>query len=188
MFNNEPEEPTKRSQKILASKTTERILLVLIVLTFLFSLFLSSAIREQRQDQIQDTVADEVEEAEIVETVDNQELTDADKALENYERREITVDGQPYNVVIAETIFERVQGLSDTTTLPAGIDGMLFVFSEPGFHSIWMKDMNYSLDIYWLDSEFNIVHQELAVSPDTYPELSFASSVPVSYVLEIPTI
>jgi len=83
---------------------------------------------------------------------------------------------------VADSIPERIQGLSDTPFLPDNVV-KLFVFGAAGTHSIWMKDMNYSLDIIWLDEDGVIVHIEPNVSPDTYPD-SFASPVPAWYVVE----
>jgi len=53
----------------------------------------------------------------------------------------------------------------------------------PGEHSIWMKDMNYAIDILWVAQEGNIVHIEENVSPDTFPT-SFSSPTPAWYVVE----
>jgi uncharacterized membrane protein (UPF0127 family) len=59
----------------------------------------------------------------------------------------------------------------------------LFVFGVPGNHSIWMKDMNYPLDILWVAEEGEIVHIEENVSPDSFPE-SFSSPTPAWFVVE----
>lgn len=68
---------------------------------------------------------------------------------------------------VADTLSQRIQGLSGTPYLPRGVV-KLFAFGVPGSHSIWMKDMNYPLDIMWADEEGVIVHIEENVSPDTY--------------------
>lgn len=52
-------------------------------------------------------------------------------------------------LAVADTPEERVRGLSGRTTLAAD-RGMLFVFSDPGKYSFWMKDMAFPLDILWL--------------------------------------
>lgn len=86
-------------------------------------------------------------------------------------------------VSVADTRETRIQGLSDTPELPTDI-GKLFVFETDDAWSIWMKDMQYPLDIIWLDATKQIVHIEENVSPATYPE-SFSSPIPARYVLEI---
>jgi uncharacterized membrane protein (UPF0127 family) len=83
---------------------------------------------------------------------------------------------------VADTLAERIQGLSNTPFLPTGVV-KLFVFGTGGAHSIWMKDMNYPLDILWLDKDGLVVHIEEEVAPETFPE-SFASPEPAWYVVE----
>jgi uncharacterized protein len=83
---------------------------------------------------------------------------------------------------VADSVSTRIKGLSDTPFLPANVV-KLFAFGAAGGHSIWMKDMNYALDILWIDKEGAIVHIEEQVSPDSYPQ-SFSSPVPAWYVVE----
>jgi uncharacterized membrane protein (UPF0127 family) len=85
---------------------------------------------------------------------------------------------------IADSLPERIKGLSDTPYLPEGIV-KLFAFGTEGEHSIWMKDMNYAIDIIWVAKAGQIVHIKNNVSPETYPE-SFASPKPAWYVIETP--
>lgn len=83
----------------------------------------------------------------------------------------------------AESEEERRQGLSDRESL-AQDSAMLFVFGSPNQYGIWMKDMNFNLDIIWLDANKKVVHIEEDVSPDTYPEV-FTPSSPAKYVVEV---
>jgi len=46
-----------------------------------------------------------------------------------------------------------------------------------------MKDMNFSIDMIWMDSNFAITYIASDVSPNTYPK-SFTPTVDSSYVLE----
>ena len=39
-------------------------------------------------------------------------------------------------------------------------EGMIFVFDREGIHSFWMMNVNFPLDIVWLDSDYNVVHVE----------------------------
>lgn len=84
---------------------------------------------------------------------------------------------------VADSLPERIKGLSDTPFMPADVV-KLFVFGSLDTHSIWMKDMQYPLDIFWLTENGIIVHIEQNVSPDSYPQQSFASPVPAWYVIE----
>lgn len=85
---------------------------------------------------------------------------------------------------VADSIPERIKGLSGTPYLPEGVV-KLFAFGAEGEHGIWMKDMNYSLDIIWVAKSGVIVHIEENISPDTYPD-SFSSPKPAWYVIEAP--
>ena len=86
-------------------------------------------------------------------------------------------------VTIADTDESREQGLSGTPTLAPGT-GKLFIFDHPGKYSFWMKDMNYPIDIVWIDEEWKVVSITEAVSPLSYP-MTFYPSEPVRYVLEV---
>lgn len=94
----------------------------------------------------------------------------------------LTVEETELLTRVVYTNEKRQQGLSGTTGLPEGT-GLLFVFPQNGMLSFWMKDMNYPIDMWWLDESGSVLHIEPAVSPDTYPE-SFGASVPARFVLE----
>ena len=44
-------------------------------------------------------------------------------------------------------------------------EAMFFVFDKPEKHSFWMKDMNFPIDIIWLDSTDKVVHIEQNLQP-----------------------
>jgi len=101
----------------------------------------------------------------------------------------ITIKDVPVQASVADSLPERIKGLSNTPFLPPHVV-KLFSFGVAGTHSIWMKDMNYPLDIMWLSEEGVIVHIEEQVSPDTYSRenprasQSFGSPEPAWYVIE----
>ncbi len=84
---------------------------------------------------------------------------------------------------IAETTEQRVRGLSGRVQLGKD-EGMLFVFSVPGTYAIWMPDMNFPIDIIWLDENMNVVDIKEHATPESYPE-KFKPNKPASYVLEV---
>ena len=86
-------------------------------------------------------------------------------------------------VGVADTTTERIQGLSGRESMEYK-EGLLFIFDELDFHSIWMKEMNFSIDIIWLNNLQQVMHIEKDVSPDTYPE-SFRPDQKSRYVLEV---
>lgn len=84
---------------------------------------------------------------------------------------------------IADTDAKRAQGLSDTKEIPIGV-AKVFIFDTSEKWSFWMKDMNYAIDIFWLDEDGHVVHVVESVTPDTYPATSFAPPVPARFVIE----
>src|SRR3989344_507351 len=60
-----------------------------------------------------------------------------------------------------------------------------FVFQNDGYHTFWMKDMLFSIDIIWLSHEGTVVDIAKDVSPDTFP-MSFSPRAFARYVLELP--
>ena len=96
-----------------------------------------------------------------------------------------TSRGEEIPVEVAATLEKRSLGLGKRTSLKKGW-GMLFVFEKRKPHRFWMKDMQFPLDIIWLDNH-RIVHITHNAKPAIYrdePEV-MASPVPVNFVLEI---
>ena len=96
----------------------------------------------------------------------------------------LKMGGVTLNIEVADTDPERVQGLSGRDGLEDN-EGLLFVFGREDYYGIWMKDMNFPIDIVWFDKNKNVTHMENVVRPDTYPKV-FSSAIPSLYVLEIP--
>lgn len=88
-------------------------------------------------------------------------------------------------VEIADTEQSRIMGLSGRKTLPIDT-GMLFVFDMIGRNEIWMKDMNFPIDIMWISDDFKIVRSMQNVSPETFPQ-AFGQDVLSLYILEVPS-
>ncbi|MEZ4104156.1 MAG: DUF192 domain-containing protein [Candidatus Paceibacterota bacterium] len=86
------------------------------------------------------------------------------------------------NASLAKTLPEVIKGLSDTPYLPEDVV-KLFIFDQLGFHPIWMKDMNYSIDILWLNKDKEIIHIIKEASPDSFPE-TFTPDQEALYVVE----
>ena len=69
--------------------------------------------------------------------------------------------------------------------------GMLFVFDEPGTRAMWMKNMQFHLDIIWFDENGSVVSLKKNVPPCITPlEVMSCKSDGVSadnaqYVLEL---
>jgi uncharacterized membrane protein (UPF0127 family) len=95
----------------------------------------------------------------------------------------VTIGSVDIPVTIADSPQEQEQGLSGTDSLDEG-SGELFVFNTVGKYGFWMKDMNYPLDLIWIDEKLNIVAISKDISPNTYPTI-FNPPTDVKYVLEV---
>ena len=62
-----------------------------------------------------------------------------------------TSTGKKISVEVADTVEKRSLGLGNRSGLENGW-GMLFVFEKSKQHGFWMKDMEFPLDIIWLDN------------------------------------
>lgn len=93
------------------------------------------------------------------------------------------INGKNLSLIVVDTTETRELGLSGRESMPADT-GMLFVFEKPDLYEFWMKDMQFPIDIIWLDEKFKIVSIQSNVSPLTYPDTTFAPQENSLYVLE----
>lgn len=76
---------------------------------------------------------------------------------------------------VAKTNDERIRGLSGRESLENN-EALLFVFDKEDNYGIWMKDMNFSIDIAWLDKNKKIIYIENNVSPETFPKTFYPTN------------
>lgn len=103
------------------------------------------------------------------------------------EQKEILVGETAITVEVAKTDEERRQGLSGREPLRENT-GMLFDFDENSRPSFWMKDMNFAIDIIWIDDgEVVAIKKEVQPEPDTPEEelTLYPAPQPIDYVLEV---
>jgi uncharacterized membrane protein (UPF0127 family) len=96
----------------------------------------------------------------------------------------VVINGNVISVELFDTPEEQALGLSGRTDLSPNT-GALFAYGQSGNHSIWMKDMRFSIDVLWLDENGRVVDFVDDMRPDTYPN-TFAPTTPTHYVLELP--
>ena len=95
---------------------------------------------------------------------------------------DIQLGEEQLKVWIVESEKERSRGLSGIEVMD--VDGMLFVFQEATIPLFWMKEMNFPIDIIWINSQKEIVEITKSIYPETYPEI-FSPSTAVKYVIEV---
>ncbi len=95
----------------------------------------------------------------------------------------VEINGVRVNIQVASTVEEQTQGLSGRESLSDN-EGLLFVYERPGFPNFWMKDMNFPIDIIWINADEYVVDTTENLGPDTYPQ-TFSPIEPTKYVLEV---
>lgn len=98
--------------------------------------------------------------------------------------RRLVIAGQNLDVVVASSTSARTKGLSGRDYL-APSHGMLFSYSVEGEYCMWMKDMNFDIDIVWLDSKKQVIDLVHNVPVESYPDEIFCPRSPARYVLEV---
>lgn len=105
------------------------------------------------------------------------------KSVDNKPLSPLKIGNRTILVEIVKTEPARAKGLSGRKALPEN-SGMLFVFDQPDFYHFWMKEMNFPIDIIWLDENKNIVDITANLATSTYPK-TVTSRLPAKYVLEL---
>lgn len=99
--------------------------------------------------------------------------------------QQLSVAGQNVEVVVADTTTERSIGLSNYVSLEPNT-GMLFVFDDSDYYSFWMRDMDFAIDIIWINEDRQVVFVKENAMPADFPE-SYKPDEKALYVLEVPS-
>lgn len=95
-------------------------------------------------------------------------------------------NGKCVTVEFAVTDEEKIQGLMFRESL-AENTGMLFPYKEEATLSVWMKNMNFAIDIIWIDKQHRIVDIRENVQPCTIANCPvYTGIVQAKYFLEVP--
>lgn len=90
-----------------------------------------------------------------------------------------------FTVEILETPELRYKGLSNRESIRSN-EGLLFVFDTPSTENCFvMRDMQFSIDMVWLDENKQVVTVTERVAPETYPAETFCPTKPAKYGLEV---
>lgn len=85
---------------------------------------------------------------------------------------------------IADTHLKRIIGLMSRKYLPED-QGILFVFNQDGFHTIWMMTMSFPIDIIWIDNEKNVVDVVKNAQPCKLNCPIYKPKQKAKYILEV---
>ena len=100
----------------------------------------------------------------------------------------VTIGPFTWPVELALTGEQQAQGLSGRAELAAGA-GMLFVWNQESRRSFWMPDMNFPLDMVWLNGDCAVTHITHNAPPQapgqSQADLPRYTVDQVQYVLEI---
>ncbi len=99
-------------------------------------------------------------------------------------RMAVTLKGTTYQAQVADNEASREKGLSGAKSLGKN-DVMLFVFPLDGKWKIWMKDMQFPIDIIWLDKDKQVIYLVESAEPSSYPNTTFTPPQSARYVIEL---
>ena len=108
---------------------------------------------------------------------------DSFKNLEINNIEYVKIAGQIIKIEVATTPEAQEKGLSERNEIKDD-EGMLFIFKNPGWYSFWMKDMNFPIDMIWLDQNLQVIYIKKNVLPESFPE-TFSPKEKSQYVLEV---
>ncbi|MFA6315055.1 MAG: DUF192 domain-containing protein [Candidatus Paceibacterota bacterium] len=101
----------------------------------------------------------------------------------NVKTTKISAPSGEIQVEIADTPSSMQLGLSNRETL-ASNHGMLFAYTQPNTPGFWMNDMNFPLDMIWIDEDMKVVGITSNIPVDSFPN-SFYPPSPIKFVLEL---
>ncbi len=87
------------------------------------------------------------------------------------------------DVDVLDTSDKRKRGLSGKEQLPEGT-GALFMYEKSQRIGIWMREMQFPIDIIWMNQSGRVVSIKENAAPESYPEV-FRPPEPARYVLEV---
>lgn len=97
----------------------------------------------------------------------------------------VVIGNRMIPVELAVTDTQRQKGLSGRATLPAD-EGMLFIFSKPDIYSFWMPDMNFPIDIIWINAgQIVDIHENVSNKFEPANPVFYKPDTPARYVLEV---
>ena len=88
-----------------------------------------------------------------------------------------------YDIELATTISSQDIGLSSRSCFPLN-GALIFLFPVDDKFGIWMKNMNFPIDVVWLDKDKKVVTILKDMQPSSYPKSYYPSS-DARFVIEL---
>jgi uncharacterized protein len=107
--------------------------------------------------------------------------------IKNSSDPEVRIGNITYKVDVADTATLRRKGLSARMSI-CDACGMIFAFDEEGHYAIWMKDMNFDLDLVFVDSNLSIVDVYENFKKESYKGLNperYVNKTKAKYLIEL---
>jgi len=98
---------------------------------------------------------------------------------------QVRIGSGVYSLWLADSETARIQGLSGVEKIHLN-GGLLMAYDTNDMHGIWMKDMNFPLDLIWLDSNKEIVYIVKNAPPEDPATTVYVPKSAARYVLELP--
>jgi hypothetical protein len=121
----------------------------------------------------------------IINVVDGETENKTVGKLAEYDKLIVTINGYNISAFIADTNEKRTNGLSRVENLDKD-QGMLFILDYPSKQGFWMKEMNFPIDIIWINDNYTVIHIEGSLEPcvSTFLCPVYSPSDDAKYVLE----
>jgi len=78
------------------------------------------------------------------------------RRVTKYEHAEMRYGNNSFDLLVANTYSKLMLGLMKLKSIGKH-EGMILVFKREARHGIWMLNMNFPIDIIWLDKNFKVV-------------------------------
>lgn len=98
------------------------------------------------------------------------------------------IAGKPLQLIVATTPRSQAKGYMGATEEPKDGEGILFVYDGEDTRSFWMKDVPFSLDIMFFDSNMNYIgHETMAAhdGADDHNIPKYFSKKPARFAVEV---
>ena len=104
----------------------------------------------------------------------------------HYNSTEVHIEKIAVDVLIADNFIKRMIGLMYRKSLRNN-QGMLFIFGSSDYHSIWMLNMHFSIDILWINKSFDIIDMQENAMPcrSMFNCKTYRPKKPDKYIIEL---